>query len=157
MASILVINGPNMNLLGLREPEFYGSSTLPELESHIKEIAHANGHTVTCMQSNSEHVLIEAIHGAMENETDFIIINAGGYAHTSIALRDAFLATEIPFVEVHMSNVFEREEYRQRSYLSDIAQGVICGFGTVSYMLAVMAVTSLAHAFSEADDEDETC
>lgn len=139
MAKILVLNGPNLNLLGLREPELYGSKRLADIERELQERAAARGHEVVCHQTNAEHLLIERLHHAWREGIRFVIINPGAYTHTSIALRDAFLATKLPFIEVHLSNIFAREPFRHRSYLSDIAEGVICGLGPLGYLLALEA------------------
>ncbi len=142
MASILLLNGPNLNLLGQREPERYGRVTLAEIEAQTAALARSLGHTLECFQSNAEHALIERIHAAKQAGVDFIVINPGAYTHTSIALRDALLGVAIPFIEVHLSNVHAREPFRRRSYLSDIARGVITGLGAQGYEFAVRA----AHA-----------
>ena len=140
MAKLLVLNGPNLNLLGEREPEVYGSTTLAEIDQHLQDRMQGTGHTLESFQSNAEHELIDRIHLAKSDGTDFIIINPGAFTHTSIALRDAFLSVSLPFIEVHLSNVFSREEFRRHSYLSDIAVGVISGLGMKGYELAVDAV-----------------
>ncbi|MGX2041158.1 type II 3-dehydroquinate dehydratase [Methylocaldum sp. MU1018] len=139
MANILVLNGPNLNLLGVREPGLYGSQTLRDIEAALGSRAQTRGHRLDFFQSNAEHELIDRIHQAFRESADFILINPGAYTHTSIALRDAFLATRIPFIEVHLSNVHAREPFRKHSYLSDIARGVICGLGTLGYELALTA------------------
>jgi 3-dehydroquinate dehydratase II len=139
MAAILVLHGPNLNLLGTREPEIYGAATLPEIDRQLTDQAKAAGHSLQSLQSNAEHALIDRIQAARLDGTNFILINPGAFTHTSIALRDALLATAIPFIEVHLSNVHAREPFRQHSYLSDIAVGVICGFGPHSYTLALQA------------------
>lgn len=139
MAKILILHGPNLNLLGTREPTTYGHSTLAEIDADLAAIVQASGHEFAGFQSNAEHVLIERIHAAGSDGVDFIVINPGAFTHTSIALRDALLAVSIPFVEVHLSNVHAREPFRHRSYLSDVAVGVITGFGADSYRLAVYA------------------
>lgn len=139
MAKFLVLNGPNLNLLGEREPEVYGATTLAEIEHHIEDFAMKAGHELQCFQSNSEADLIDRIHSAKQSAVDFIIINPGAFTHTSIALRDAFLGVQIPFIEVHLSNVFSREEFRRHSYLSDIAVGIISGMGAMGYELALLA------------------
>ncbi|HYE34154.1 type II 3-dehydroquinate dehydratase [Methylocaldum sp.] len=139
MANILVLNGPNLNLLGFREPGLYGSQTLRDIETALDSKAQALGHRLDFFQSNAEHELIDRIHQAFRESVDFILINPGAYTHTSIALRDAFLATRIPFIEVHLSNVHAREPFRKHSYLSDIARGVICGLGALGYELALTA------------------
>jgi 3-dehydroquinate dehydratase-2 len=138
MAHITVLNGPNLNLLGSREPKLYGSDTLADIHTRLKQLAESHGHTLDFHQSNAEHVLVELIHAAAKHSA-FLIINPAAFTHTSIAIRDALLATEIPFIEVHLSNVHAREPFRHRSYLSDIAQGVICGLGALGYELALLA------------------
>ena len=139
MASILVLHGPNLNLLGTREPETYGRDTLDDINKRIQSQCQDAGHAVTILQSNAEHELIEAIHKARIQLVDFIVINPAAFTHTSVALRDALAGVAIPFVECHLSNVHAREPFRQHSYLSDIAKGVICGFGATSYTLALIA------------------
>jgi 3-dehydroquinate dehydratase II len=138
MASILLLNGPNLNLLGTREPEIYGSESLRDIEVKLARLAAGKGHKLVAFQSNAEHELIAKIHAA-KGEVAFMIVNPAGYSHTSIALRDAFLAVAIPFIEVHLSNVFAREAFRQHSYLSDIAAGCIFGLGPIGYELALEA------------------
>lgn len=135
---VLVINGPNLNMLGKREPATYGSQNLQQIVSNLSSYASSIGISLTHMQSNAEHELIDTIHSAFE-KIDFIIINPGAFTHTSVALRDALLSVSIPFIEVHLSNVHAREVFRQHSYLSDIAQGVICGLGAQGYEFAVAA------------------
>jgi 3-dehydroquinate dehydratase-2 len=139
MAGILLLNGPNLNLLGLREPEIYGSADLPSIEAKLAGLALAQGHTLSAFQSNAEHELIAKIHATKQQGIAFVIINPAGYSHTSIALRDAFLAVAVPFIEVHLSNVFARETFRHHSYLSDIAVGCIVGLGPIGYELALEA------------------
>ena len=139
MAKLLVLNGPNLNLLGTREPGIYGTQTLDQIQQHLITTAQAQGHQCECLQSNREYELIERIHGAGNDGTDFIIINPAAFTHTSIALRDALLGVKIPFIEVHLSNVHAREAFRQHSYLSDIAVGVIAGLGPQGYELALQA------------------
>jgi len=139
MASFLVLNGPNLNMLGIREPGLYGNQTLKDIEECLMSAARRDGHDLVCFQSNAEHALIERIHAAYHERVSFILINPGAYTHTSIALRDALLATRIPFIEVHLSNIHAREPFRQHSYLSDIAKGVICGLGPLGYELALQA------------------
>ena len=138
MLRILLLNGPNLNLLGTREPSVYGSQTLATIVENLTMRARNLGATLTSLQSNAEHVLIDAIHAARGN-VDFILINPGGLTHTSVALRDAFLGVAIPFIELHLSNVHAREAFRQHSYLSDAAVGVITGVGAHSYVLALDA------------------
>jgi 3-dehydroquinate dehydratase-2 len=135
--SILVINGPNLNLLGSREIHLYGTGTLADIERDVSQAGAKLGLTVQAFQSNHEGGLIDRIHAARSDGTDFIIINAGGFSHTSIALRDALAAVAIPFVEVHLSNVHRRERFRQRSTLSDLALGSIVGLGAAGYHLAL--------------------
>lgn len=139
MANILVLHGPNLNLLGTREPETYGHQTLDDINKNISKQCLAAGHNVSILQSNAEHELLEAIHKARVQEVAFIVINPAAFTHTSVALRDALAGVAIPFIECHLSNVHAREPFRQHSYLSDIAKGVICGFGAHSYTLALSA------------------
>lgn len=139
MASVLVLNGPNLNLLGIREPGLYGHEDLKAIEERLRDKAAAQGDLIQFIQSNAEHVLVEALHEAFHQKTDLVIINPGALTHTSIALRDAFLATRLPFIEVHLSNVHAREPFRHHSYLSDIARGVIVGFGARGYDMALSA------------------
>jgi 3-dehydroquinate dehydratase-2 len=142
MSRILLLNGPNLNLLGLREPAIYGAATLQSIESDLSTRARALGHELDCLQSNAEHELIAKIHGVKQNGIAFAIVNPGAFTHTSIALRDALLGVAVPFVEVHLSNVYAREEFRQRSYFSDIAVGCIVGFGPLGYHLALDAANA---------------
>jgi 3-dehydroquinate dehydratase-2 len=139
MARILLVNGPNLNLLGEREPDTYGSATLADIENRLIASADAAGIQLDAFQSNAEHEIIDAIHAAKPNQVGFIIINPGAFTHTSIALRDALLGVAIPFIEVHLSNVYAREPFRQHSYLSDVAVGVITGLGVQSYEFALQA------------------
>jgi len=139
MASILVLNGPNLNLLGSREPGHYGQASLAEIERRLHDQAKDQGHDLAFAQSNAEHVLIEMIHTAAGEGVRFIIFNPAAFTHTSIALRDALLAVAIPFIEVHLSNVHAREAFRRHSYFSDIAAGVISGLGALGYELALSA------------------
>ena len=139
MARILLLNGPNLNLLGSREPEIYGSDTLTSIENKLKQVSRARGHELIAAQSNAEHELIGRIQGAKREGVAFVIINPGAYTHTSIALRDAFLAVALPFIEVHLTNIHAREEFRHHSYLSGIAVGCIVGFGAQGYELALDA------------------
>jgi len=142
MSRILLLNGPNLNLLGTREPEIYGAASLQSIEARLVERALALGHELECLQSNAEHELIAKIHGAKQNQVAFVIFNPGAFTHTSIALRDALLAIAVPFIEVHLSNIFAREEFRHRSYFSDIAVGCIVGLGAQGYELALDAADS---------------
>ena len=139
MAKLLLLHGPNLNLLGTREPEIYGGETLQTVNNRLIEQAQSAGHQLYAKQSNAEHELIQSIHDAAKDGVNFIIINPGAFTHTSVALRDALLGVAIPFIEVHLSNVHAREEFRHHSYFSDIALGVICGFGIKSYELALQA------------------
>ena len=139
MAHILLLNGPNLNLLGRREPDIYGHDTLDDIVSRVQATTKEQGASLDHFQSNAEGGLIERIHQTLDDGTDIIILNPGGLTHTSIALRDALLSVSKPFIEVHLSNVFAREPFRQHSYLSDIAVGVISGLGVKGYELAVFA------------------
>ncbi|MBS0002267.1 MAG: type II 3-dehydroquinate dehydratase [Thioalkalivibrio sp.] len=139
MAELLLLNGPNLNLLGRREPERYGTATLAQLEADLANRAERAGHALTCFQSNHEGTLIDRIHAAVGEEVAWILINPGGLTHTSVSLRDALLGVAIPFIEIHISNVHAREPYRRHSYLADIASGTITGLGTTGYRLALDA------------------
>ena len=139
MSSILVINGPNLNLLGKREPEIYGSQSLDDINVELSVQAEASGHHIQFLQSNAEYEIIDRIHEAKNDGTDFILINPAALTHTSVALRDALLGVGIPFIEVHLSNVYAREEFRQHSFLSDIAVGTVVGLGPQGYDLALQA------------------
>lgn len=139
MARVLVLNGPNLNLLGSREPELYGAGTLADIEQRLKAFGAERGYEVIALQTNAEHELVEAVQQAPARGMRFIIINPGAFTHTSVALRDAFLAVAVPFIEVHLSNVHAREAFRRHSYLSDIARGVICGLGAAGYEYALAA------------------
>ena len=139
MTKILVIHGPNLNLLGTREPEIYGSDTLASINQSLSRMAEQNNVQLETFQSNFEGEIVSCIQHALSDSTDFIIINPAAFTHTSVAIRDAFLATNLPFIEVHLSNVFAREDFRTHSYLSDVAVGVISGFGKNSYLLAFEA------------------
>lgn len=139
MSDLLLINGPNLNLLGKREPARYGHASLSEIEAALARQAQALGHRLHCFQSNHEGALVERVHAAGTDGTAFILANFGSCTHTSIALRDALLGVAIPFIEIHISNVHAREPFRQHSYFSDIAAGVIVGLGTLGYELALQA------------------
>jgi len=139
MPSILVLNGPNLNLLGTREPQVYGQDTLDDIRGRLEGMAAQAGHTLEMFQSNAEHALIERIHQAREASVAFILINPAAFTHTSIALRDALLGVAIPFIEIHLSNIFSREPFRAHSYFSDVAVGVISGLGIQGYELALQA------------------
>jgi 3-dehydroquinate dehydratase-2 len=138
-ASILVIQGPNLNLLGTREPDVYGTTTLEDIHKRLGELAKLNSIELDTFQSNHEGELIDRIQKAKLDGIDFIIINPGAFTHTSVALRDVLAGVAIPFTEVHLSNIHQREEFRKHSYLSDIATGVICGLGAIGYELALEA------------------
>jgi 3-dehydroquinate dehydratase II len=142
MARILLLNGPNLNLLGSRETAVYGTATLKDIETKLAQLAQTEGHELLAAQSNAEHELIAKLHAAKQDQVAFVIINPGAFTHTSIALRDAFLAVSIPFIEIHLSNVFAREAFRHHSYLSDIAAGCIVGLGPIGYELALKAAFS---------------
>ena len=140
---LLLLNGPNLNLLGTREPDVYGQQTLPQIEQGLIQQALAGGAELSALQSNAEHELVDAVQAAAASGVDFILINPGAFTHTSIALRDAFLGVGIPLIEVHLSNIHRREEFRQVSYFSDIAEGVIVGLGAQGYELALSAALSI--------------
>ena len=139
MADILLLNGPNLNLLGKREPGHYGNSTLGSIEERLQQQAQQQSHQLLCYQSNAEHKLINSIHSAQNDQIQFILFNPGAFTHTSIALRDALLGVKIPFIEIHLSNVHKREVFRHHSFFSDIAEGVILGLGEQGYELALQA------------------
>ena len=142
MATILVLHGPNLNLLGEREPDVYGHDTLADINQRLEQIALDRGHHLLAMQSNAEYELVERVQDARHEGVNFIIINPAAFTHTSIALRDALTAVEIPFIEVHLSNVHAREAFRHDSYFSDLATGVICRLGAQGYELALQAAQS---------------
>ncbi len=142
MAHIRVLHGPNLNLLGRREPEIYGSDTLQDINGRLETQASSAGLETSFIQSNAEHQLVDAIQAGMDGSIDYFLINPGAFTHTSIAIRDAFAAVAIPFIEIHLSNVHARESFRQHSYLSDIASGVIVGLGAQGYELAMQAAIS---------------
>jgi 3-dehydroquinate dehydratase-2 len=147
MAKILLINGPNLNLLGTREPELYGATTLTDIETQLQTEAEALGHTLEAIQSNAEADLVDRVHTAA-GQVDFILINPGAFTHSSIALRDALLGVAIPFIEIHISNIHAREEFRRQSYFSDVAAGVIAGLGPQGYSLALQAAHNLLNQSS---------
>lgn len=138
MPDILVINGPNLNLLGQREPEHYGHDTLSQIMLRLRKQAEKQGFTLQAFQSNAEHEIINEVHKASTDKVGFIIINPAAYTHTSVAIRDALIGVDIPFIEVHLSNVYKREPFRHHSYFSDIAEGVIAGLGPQGYQLALL-------------------
>ncbi len=140
MAAILVLHGPNLNLLGTREPEIYGSETLDEINHRLRIEAERVGVTLTCLQSNGEQELVEAIHQARTDGTQFVIINPAAFTHTSVAIRDTLSAVQIPCIEVHISNIYAREPFRHHSYISDVAEAVISGLGSFGYDCALAAV-----------------
>ena len=140
MAQILVIHGPNLNLLGTREPEHYGATRLADIDTTLIEQAKQAGHSLDCFQSNAEHEIVDRIHQAQADNVAFIIINPAAFTHTSVAVRDAIAGVAIPFIEVHLSNVHAREEFRQHSYFSDLAVGVISGLGAQGYELALESI-----------------
>jgi 3-dehydroquinate dehydratase-2 len=139
MSKILVLHGPNLNLLGTREPEIYGRTTLAQIDADLSARAHAAGHALESMQSNAEHIMVERVQAAGGHGTAFILINPAAFTHTSVSLRDALAASHIPFIEVHLSNPHAREAFRRQSYFSDLAVGVIAGFGADSYRYALDA------------------
>lgn len=144
MAKFLVLNGPNLNLLGQREPGHYGVDTLDTINGRLTSMALENGHEIEFLQSNAEHELVARIHRARDENVSSILINPAAFTHTSVALRDALSAVEIPFIEIHLSNIHAREAFRSKSYFSDIAVGVISGLGALSYTLALTAAMSRA-------------
>jgi len=148
MAQLLLLNGPNLNLLGRREPHIYGGESLTDLCAELTQMAASAGHELDCFQSNHEGALVDKIHA--RHDADFALCNFGAFTHTSVALRDALLGTELPFIEVHISNVYAREEFRHHSHFSDIAVGTIVGLGTFGYALALQAAL---HAVSDNEEE----
>ncbi len=139
MASILVLNGPNLNMLGKREPQIYGHQTLADITEELEQLADQYNVRLRHFQSNAEHEIVERIHQAMDDGTDFIIINPAAFTHTSVAIRDAIATVNLPFIEVHLSNIHKREPFRAHSYFSDLAEGVIAGLGSKGYALALQA------------------
>ena len=140
---ILVLNGPNLNLLGTREPDIYGSVSLDQIVTTLKMLSEKQGITLSSLQSNAEHVLVDAIQGASADGVDFILINPGALGHTSISIRDALVGVQIPFIEIHISNIYKREGFRHKSYLSDIAVGIIAGLGARGYELGLISAIGL--------------
>lgn len=143
MAKLLLVNGPNLNLLGSREPGIYGNRSLAQIEGHLQALARSAGHELSVFQSNAEHEIVSRIQQAQQEGVGFILLNPAAFTHTSVAIRDALLATAIPFIEIHLSNIHAREPFRRRSYFSDVASGVISGLGALGYELALTA--ALAH------------
>ena len=148
MANVLLLNGPNLNLLGEREPEHYGHDNLSQLEKRLQEHAKALGHTLTAFQSNHEGALVDRVQQAHRDDIAFVLLNPGGYTHTSVALRDALAAVKLPFIEVHVSNIYAREPFRHQSYFSDLAVGSISGLGAHGYELALLAADRWLRAHS---------
>ena len=142
MAKLLALHGPNLNLLGTREPEVYGHTTLADIDADLRQRAQAAGHSLDSLQSNAEHELVDRIQAARSDGTAFILINPAAFTHTSVAIRDALAAVAIPFIEVHLSNPHRREPFRHTSYFSDLAVGVVCGFGADSYRYALDAAVN---------------
>ena len=142
MATLLVLHGPNLNLLGTREPEVYGRTTLADIDADLRARTEAAGHAFHTLQANAEHVLVERIQAARADGTAFILINPAAFTHTSVAIRDALAAVAVPFIEIHLSNPHRREPFRHTSYFSDLAVGVVCGFGADSYRYALDAALS---------------
>jgi 3-dehydroquinate dehydratase II len=143
MASLLLINGPNLNLLGTREPSVYGDTDLASVEQRLTALATNLGHELACFQSNAEHEIVDRVQTAARDDVDFVLLNPGAFTHTSIAIRDSLLAVGIPFIEIHLSNVFAREDFRHSSYFSDIAAGCIFGLGVYGYEIALQAASRL--------------
>ena len=143
MARFLVLNGPNLNLLGKREPEHYGSATLQDIEQELTKIAQAQGHELVFFQSNAEHELVDRVQALMDSPVDFVLINPAAFTHTSVAIRDALAAVQVPFIEIHLSNIYRRESFRSHSYFSDQAVGVISGLGAQGYRLALEAAIQI--------------
>lgn len=150
MPELLLLNGPNLNLLGTREPAVYGATRLDDIEANCIELAEALGSSLDCYQSNAEHKLVDRVQQAARDNVKFILLNPGAFTHTSVALRDALLAVDIPFIEIHLSNTFAREEFRHKSFFSDIAAGCVIGLGAMGYELALQAAAQLV-----ADAEEE--
>ena len=148
MSRILLLHGPNLNLLGTREPDIYGADTLDDINARARQYAAGRGHVADAFQSNAEHDLVDAVQRAKSEGVQFIIVNPAAFTHTSVALRDALLAVDIPFIEVHLSNVHAREDFRHRSYFSDVARGVISGLGAFGYDCAMRAAVRMLEAES---------
>lgn len=143
MAKLLVLNGPNLNLLGEREPGLYGEASLAEIERELTDEARGLGHTIDARQSNAEHQIVEWLHKARSESFDFMLLNPAAFTHTSVALRDAVSVCGIPFIEIHLSNIYAREPFRSTSYFSDLAVGVVSGLGAQGYLLALKAADKL--------------
>jgi len=143
MARFLVLNGPNLNLLGKREPQHYGSTSLSDIEQDLVSLAQDKGHQLAFFQSNAEHELVNRVQQTLDQPVDFILINPAAFTHTSVAIRDALAAVQIPFIEVHLSNIYRRESFRSHSYFSDLAVGVISGLGAQGYRLALEAAIQI--------------
>ena len=143
MATILVLHGPNLNLLGEREPDIYGTTTLADINQHLEQLARQRGHHLLSMQSNAESELVDRVQGAAREGVNFILLNPAAFTHTSVALRDALAAVDIPFIEIHLSNTYAREDFRRHSYFSDLARGVICGLGAQGYEFGLQAALNL--------------
>ena len=150
MPGFLLLNGPNLNLLGSREPEVYGATRLDDIEANCIELAEELGFSLDCYQSNAEHDLVDRVQEAANDGVAFILLNPGAFTHTSVALRDALLAVDIPFIEIHLSNTFAREEFRHKSYFSDVAEGCVIGLGAMGYELALQAA---AQYIADAEEE----
>ncbi len=146
MSAVLVVHGPNLNLLGRREPDVYGRDTLAEINARLARLAARNDIDLQVFQSNAEHELVERIQAAADDGTDWILVNPAAYTHTSVAIRDALAAVALPFIEIHLSNPHRREPFRHRSHFSDLAEGVVAGFGADSYLLALQAVINKINA-----------
>ncbi|WP_376693813.1 type II 3-dehydroquinate dehydratase [Wenzhouxiangella sp. EGI_FJ10409] len=146
MTAVLVVHGPNLNLLGRREPAVYGHDTLADINARLARLAARNGVDLQTYQSNAEHELVERIQSAADDGTDWILVNPAAYTHTSVAIRDALAAVALPFIEIHLSNPHRREPFRHRSHFSDLAEGVVAGFGADSYLLALQAVINKTNA-----------
>lgn len=150
MSDFLLLNGPNLNLLGTREPDVYGATRLDDIEANCSDLAQELGHSLACYQSNAEHELVDRVQKAAADGVEFILLNPGAFTHTSVALRDALLAVAIPFIEIHLSNTFAREEFRHNSYFSDVAEGCVIGLGALGYELALHAA---AQHIANAEEE----
>lgn len=155
MAKLLLINGPNLNLLGSREPGVYGSTALGDIEAALEALAKQSGHTLDCFQSNAEHEIVDRVQQGATDGISFILLNPGAFTHTSVAIRDALLAVAIPFIEIHLSNTFAREDFRQHSFFSDIASGCVIGLGAHGYELALRAAIAAAEQADAAQTQSD--